>query len=227
MSLKRCTFEVIIPSLCRGSTTDEPPEDINKLQKIRKQHFRIMCVETQYSLQKTFRFFRRCFLLLKGSLFDLQWSFTSDISVPIMSQGSSSSLLWVYWLCPVIHDLSYSYLPCTSQRFQCCISTVLEARELPVEYSRCLSDYVRHDVVIMLYKITVFVFTSSICRWLSGWHVACMLTVCWRIQCSWNLEPVRMRWKHSARWEWSVNVLVPDVCAMAASMNLRSGWWIW
>ena len=39
MSLKRCTFEVIIPSLCHGSITDEPPEDINEAPEDLKAAF--------------------------------------------------------------------------------------------------------------------------------------------------------------------------------------------
>ena len=55
MSLKRCTFEVIIPSLCHGSITDEPPEDINEAPEDPKAAFQNhMCVETQYFFEKTF-----------------------------------------------------------------------------------------------------------------------------------------------------------------------------
>ena len=66
MSLKRCTFEVIIPPLCRGSTTDEPPEDINEAAEDLKAAFQnhvcrnpVLFAKNPPLLQKTLSGFQR------------------------------------------------------------------------------------------------------------------------------------------------------------------------
>ena len=71
MSLKRCTFEVIIPSLCHGSITDEPPEDINEAPEDPKAAFQnhvcrnpvLFAKNPSASSEDTFWFSKEAFLI--------------------------------------------------------------------------------------------------------------------------------------------------------------------